>query len=47
MTQEVIFVYAKVEKHCRQGENAGYQYFFLFPHFQKACFSGSLKPGIV
>ena len=44
----MVFVFNHVENIVRKGENAGYQHFLLFPQsFQKACFSGSLKVGIV
>ena len=36
------------KKHWGKGENAGYQYFLLFPQcFQKPSFSRSLKVGIM
>ena len=41
-------VLERVENILGKGENAGYQYFLLFPQcFQKASFTGSLKVGIV
>ena len=36
-----------VENIAQKGENAGYHHFLLFPRFQKASFSGSLKVVIV
>ena len=40
-------VLGRVENIVGKGENAGYQHFLLFPCFQKATFSGSLKIRIV
>ena len=38
----------RVENIAGKGENAGYQHFLHFPQcFQEACFTGSLKDGIV
>ena len=39
----VIFVFDRVENIVGKGENAGYQYFLLFPQ----CFQGAFNPGIV
>ena len=37
-----------VENIAGKRENAGYQYFLLFPqYFQKTSFSGSLKVGVL
>ena len=48
VTSKQKFSFRWVENIVRKGENAGYQHFLLFPVcFQKACFSGSLKVGIV
>ena len=44
----IIFVFDRVENIVGNGENAGYQHFFLLPQcFQKASFLGSLKVGVV
>ena len=45
--EKLKFVLGSVENIVEKGENAGYQHFPLFPHFQKVSFSGSLKVGIV
>ena len=46
--KKMNFVFDRVENVKGNGENAGYQHFFLFPQcFQKAFYSGSLKIGIV
>ena len=46
--QRMIPVFDRVENIVGKGENAGYQHFLRFPQcFQKACFLGSLKVGIV
>ena len=48
VAQMTICVTDWVENTVKKGENAGYQHFLLFPqYFQKACFSGSIKVGIV
>ena len=47
-TQKLKFVLGREENIVGKGENAGYQHFLLFQQrFRKACFSGSLKVGIV
>ena len=44
----MISLLDRVENIVEKGENAGYQHFLLFPqYFQKACFPGLLKVGIV
>ena len=41
-------VFDRIENIVGKGENAGYQYFLLFPqYFQRAFFSESLKVEIV
>ena len=46
--QMAKFVLDNKENIVRKGENAGYQYFLLFPQcFQKVVSFGSLKVGIV
>ena len=48
VTQKLIFVLGKADNIVGKGENAGHQYFFLFPQwFQKASLSRSLKLGIL
>ena len=48
MTEKFKFVLGRIENIVEKGENAGYQYFFLFPQcFQKASYTGSLKVRIV
>ena len=48
MTWKLKFDLEKSESIAGKGENAGYQYFLLFPQcFQKLSFSGALKVGIV
>ena len=48
VTQKLKFVLGQVENIVGKGENAGYQHFLLFPRcFQKPCWSGALKIGIV
>ena len=48
VNQKLKSVLAWVENFVGKEENAGYQHFLLFPQcFQKAPFSGLLKPGIV
>ena len=47
VTQNLKFVLGRIENILGKEENAGYQYFLLFPQcFQNACFSGLLKVGI-
>ena len=42
--EKLKFVFGWVENIVKKGENAGYQYFLLFPQcFQKAPYTGSLK----
>ena len=44
----MISLYDSVENIVREGENAGYQHFLVFPQcFQQASSSGSLKAEIV
>ena len=44
VTQNLKFVFRRVENSVGNGENAGYQHFLLFSNcFQKPSFSGSLK----
>ena len=44
VNQQFKFHMGRLENIAGKGENAGYQYFLLFPQcFQKASFSGSLK----
>ena len=44
----MISVFDRLENYVRKEENAGHQYFFLFPQcFQKASFLGLLKVCIV
>ena len=44
----IIFILDRVENTVGKGENAGYQYFLLFPQcFQKTFYLGSLKIRIV
>ena len=44
VTEKLKFVFERVENIVEKGENAGYQYFLLFPQcFQKASYSGPLK----
>ena len=45
--QILKFSLGRVENIVGKGENAGYQHFLLFPCFQKASLSVSLKDGIV
>ena len=48
VTQNLKFVWGRLENIAGKGENAGYQHFLLFLQcFQKFSFSGSLKVGIV
>ena len=48
MTQKFKIVLGRVENIVGKGENAGYQYFFLFPQcFLKLSFPEVLKVGIV
>ena len=45
MTQLLQFFFDTIENILGKGENAGYQYFLLFPQcFQKPSSSGLLKP---
>ena len=47
-SEKLKFVFGWVENIVGKGENAGFQYFLLFPQcFQKAFFIGSLNVGIV
>ena len=47
-TQNVKFVKERIEINVEKGVNAGYQNFLPFPQcFQKDCFAGLLKVGIV
>ena len=46
--EKLKFVLGMVENIMGKGENAGYRHFLVLPQlFQKACFSSSLKVGIV
>ena len=46
--EKLKFGLERVENIVGKGENAGYQHFFLSPQcFQKACFLGLIKVGIV
>ena len=49
VTETLNFGFRRVENIMGKGENAGYQYFLLFPQFfqNSFFFSGSLKVGIV
>ena len=48
VTEKLKFLLERVENIVGKGENAGYQYFLLFPQcFQKDSYTGSLKVGIV
>ena len=48
VTENLKFLFERVENIVGKGENAGYQHFLLFPQcFQKDSFTGSLKVGIV
>ena len=48
LTQNLRFVFQKLENIVGKGENAGHQHFLLFPQcFQNLSFSGSLNVGIV
>ena len=48
LSQKLKFVSRRVENIVRNGENAGYQHFLLFPQcFQKLFFPEMLKVGIV
>ena len=47
MNQKLKIDMGRVENIVEKGENAGYQYFLLFPQcFQKVSFSGLLKSGL-
>ena len=47
-TKELDFLFDREENIVGKVENAGYQHFLLFPQcFQKPCFPGSLKVGIM
>ena len=44
MTEKLKFVLGRLENIVGKGENAGYQYFLLFPkYFQKVSYTGSSK----
>ena len=48
VTENLKFVYGRVENIAGKGESSGYQHFLLFrQRFQKTYFSKSLKVGIV
>ena len=44
VTQNIKFVFHRVQKHCGKKKYAGYHYFLLFQQsFQKASFQGCIK----
>ena len=46
LARMMVFVFDRIENIMEKGENAGYQYFLLFPQcFQKVFNSRSLKVG--
>ena len=48
VAQMMVSVFDRIENILVKAENAGYQYFLLYPQcFQNVSFFGSLKVGIV